>query len=61
MPQLIVSRREFAEIIATQATVNAMLPEQVQRRRVVARSWICRAGGRVVASEQLVSSSADGR
>ena len=60
MPQLIVPRREFAGITATQNTVTAMLPEQVQRRRVVALGWISRTSGQAVVSEQLVGSSADG-
>jgi fructose 1,6-bisphosphatase len=61
MPQLIMSRREFAGVPVTMTTATTLRSEYDHPRRVVALGWISRNGGQVTVSDQLtrpVSTSA---
>ena len=53
MPQLIMSRREFAGVPITMTTAAVPLHQPDQPRRVVALGWISRHGGHVTVSERL--------
>jgi len=57
MPQLLMSRRDFAGVPVALTTVPQ--PEPGQPRRVVALGWISRSGGQVTISERLIGSSND--
>lgn len=58
MPQLIMSRREFAGVPVTMTTATAPSVEPDQPRRVVALGWISRSGGQITISDRLVRSTA---
>jgi hypothetical protein len=53
MPQLVMSRRDFAEVPVALATATVPQPEPHQPRRIVALGWISRSGGQVVISARL--------
>lgn len=57
MPQLIMSRREFAGVPVTMTTATDNQSEQSQTRRVVALGWISRHGGQITISDQLTGST----
>ena len=61
MPQLVMSRREFAGIAVSQTTLSSTRREHGQPRRAVALGWISRTDGQVIVSEQLIKSGADGQ
>jgi hypothetical protein len=58
MPQLVMSRHEFAGVTVTMTTASAPSAEPDQPRRVVALGWISRSGGQVTISDRLVGSTA---
>lgn len=58
MPQLVMSRREFAGVPVTMTTATAPSVAPDQPRRVVALGWISRSGGQVTISDRLVGSAA---
>jgi hypothetical protein len=57
MPQLIMSRREFAGVPVTMATATTPLPEPDEPRRAVALGWISRNGGQVTISDRLTGTT----
>ena len=57
MPQLIMSRREFAGVPVTMTTATDSQPEQPPARRVVALGWISRHGGQITISNRLTGST----
>ena len=57
MPQLIMSRREFAGVSVTMTTAPAPNREPDQPRRVVALGWISRNGGQVTISDHLAGTT----
>ena len=54
MPQLIMSRREFAGV---PVTVTTATDDQPQARRVTALGWISRHGGQITISDRLTDSA----
>lgn len=57
MPQLIMSRREFAGVPVTMTTASAPPTEPDQPRHVVALGWISRSGGQITVSDRLPGST----
>ena len=57
MPQLIMSRREFAGVPVTMTTAADSQSEPPQARRVVALGWISRHGGQITISDRLTGST----
>ena len=53
MPQLIMSRRDFAGAPVTVTAATTPLPELDLPRRLVALGWISRNGGQVTFSGRL--------
>lgn len=53
MPQLVMSRRDFAGAPLTLTTAIAPKPEPHQPRRIVALGWISGSGGQVIISARL--------
>lgn len=53
MPQLMMSRREFAGVPVTLTIATDSLSGNDQPRHVVALGWISRNGGQVIISERL--------
>jgi len=58
MPELVMSRREFAGVPVTMTTAAAPCAEPDLPRRVVALGWISRSGGQVTISDRLVGPTA---
>ena len=58
MPQLVMSRRDFAGVPVAVTTAAVQQPEPHQPRRIVALGWISRSGGQVVISARLTRTPA---
>ena len=58
MPQLVMSRRDFAWVPVALTMAAVPQTEPHQPRRIVAIGWISRSGGQVVISARLIRTPA---